>query len=481
MALRTGDQYREGQAKIKHNVYINGKKVEDLDANPNTKTVLDATAKVFDLGMDPQYDEIMNGVSPLIGQKVSRNVHPSRSTRDLEMRAEMGLLTSQKLGTCNYRCVGCDAIHGTASVTYDMDQKLGTEYHKKFTEWLEYIQKNDLAVSGGVMDVKGSRDLRPGEDDPDHYVRVAEKRADGIVLRGAKLHQSGAIGADETLVIPGVAPRKGEEPYAVACAVKNSQEGITYISQYNALSAEREFIGDNSKLGNPLYGQRETCMIVFDNVFGPWEWVFVCGETDYAQMLLLRFAKQHRMTCGGSCKAGFMDLIIGATQTLIEYLGLDRAPMIRQQITEMIKVREISYGCTVAAAYKGEEEPKGSGFYLPNDALGNAAKLNTCEGFWEVMKWAGDIAGGFVVTMPSEKDLENPVTKPLIEKYLKTRGSAQDRMRMTRFLQNWIAGLHGVGTWHGAGPRQNQMMMLYRDTDLEKKKQMAKELAGLKG
>jgi 4-hydroxybutyryl-CoA dehydratase/vinylacetyl-CoA-Delta-isomerase len=481
MTLRTGDQYREGQAKIKHHIYINGKKVEDLDANPNTRTVLDATAKVFDLGMDPQYDGIMNVVSPLIGQKVSRNVHPSRSTRDLEMRAEMGLLTSQKLGTCNYRCVGCDAIHGTASVTYDMDQKLGTEYHKRFTEWLKYIQKNDLAVSGGVMDVKGSRDLRPGEDDPDHYVRVAEKRADGIVLRGAKLHQSGAIGADETLVIPGVAPRKGEEPYAVACAVKNSQEGITYISQYNALSAEREFIGDNSKLGNPLYGQRETCMIVFDNVFVPWERVFVCGETDYAHMLLLRFAKQHRMTCGGSCKAGFMDLIIGATQTLIEYLGLDRAPMIRQQITEMIKVREISYGCTIAAAYKGEEEPKGSGFYLPNDALGNAAKLNTCDGFWEVMKWAGDIAGGFVVTMPSEKDLENPVTKPLIEKYLKTRGSAQDRMRMTRFLQNWIAGLHGVGTWHGAGPRQNQMMMLYRDTDLEKKKQMAKELAGLKG
>ena len=137
MALRTGDQYREGQAKIKHNVYINGKKVEDLDANPNTKTVLDATAKVFDLGMDPQYDEIMNVVSPLIGQKVSRNVHPSRSTRDLEMRAEMGLLTSQKLGTCNYRCVGCDAIHGTASVTYDMDQKLGTEYHKRFTAWLK--------------------------------------------------------------------------------------------------------------------------------------------------------------------------------------------------------------------------------------------------------------------------------------------------------------------------------------------------------
>ena len=480
MTLRTGEQYKEGQAKIKHNLYINGNKAENLEDNPNTKTVLDANVKVFDLGLEPQYDETMNTMSPLIGEKVSRNVHPSHSAKDLEMRAEMAVLTSQKLGTCNYRCPGCDAMHATASATYEMDQKLDTEYHKRFIEWLKYIQKNDLAVSGGVMDVKGPRDLRPGKGDPDHYLRIAEKRPDGIVLRGARMHQSGAYAADETLLVPGVAPRPGEEPYAVACVVKNSQEGITYIAQYNAMSAEREFMGDNSKLGNPIYGQRETCMIVFDNVFVPWERVFMCGETEYAHEILLRFAKQHRMACGGSCKAGFMDLIIGATQILIEYLGLDRAPMIRQEITEMIRVREISYGLAIAAAYRGEEEPKGSGFYLPNDAFGNAAKLNTCDGFWEVMKWAGDIAGGFAVTMPSEKELENPVTKPLVEKYLKTHASAKDRMRMTRFLQNWIAGLHGVGTWHGAGPRQNQMIMLYRDTDLEKKKQMAKVLAGLK-
>lgn len=479
MALRTGEQYKEGQAKIKHNVYINAQKVENLEDNPNSKTVLDATAKVFDLGTEPQYDEIMNVISPLIGEKVSRNVHPSCSPKDLEMRAEMGLLGSQKLGTCNYRCVGCDTIHGTASVTYEMDQKLRTDYHRRFIEWLKHIQKSDLAVSGGVMDVKGPRDLRPGEGDPDHYVRVVEKRPDGIVVRGAKVHQSGAIGADETLVIPGIATRKGEEPYAVAFAVKNSQEGLTYISQYNALSAEREFMADNSKLGNPLYGQRETCLLVFDNVFVPWQRVFLCGETEYAHMLLLRFAKQHRMTCGGSCKAGFMDLIIGATQILTDYLGLDKMPVIRQQITEMVKVREISYGCTIAAAYKGEEEPKGSGYYLPNDALGNAAKLNTCDGFWEVMKWAGDIAGGFAVTMPSEKELENAVTGPLVEKYLKTRASAKDRMRLTKFLQNWVAGLHGVGTWHGAGPRQNQMIALYRGTNFEKKKHLAKKLAGI--
>lgn len=479
MALRTGDQYREGQAKIKHNVYIDGRKVENLEDNLNTKTVVDAIAKVFDLGQEDRYDEIMNVVSPFSGEKISRNVYPSRSTRDLEMRAEMGLLTSQKLGTCNYRCSGLDAMHAIASVTYEMDRDMETGYHQRFVDWLKYVQESDLAVSGALMDVKGARDMRPSQGDPDRYVRVVEKRPDGIVLRGAKTHQSGAIGVDETLIMPGVTPREGEEAYAVACVVNNSQEGITYISQYNALSAEREFMKDNSKLGNPLYGQRETCTIVLDNVFVPCDRVFLCGELEYAHKCLLRFAKQHRMTCGGSCKVGFMDLIIGATQTLAEYLGLDGSPIIRQQMIEMAKVREVSYGCTIAAAYRGEEQPAGSGYYLPNEVFGNAAKLNTGDGFWEVMKWAGDIAGGFTVTMPSERELDNPVSGPLLQKYLKTHGSVEDRMRMTKFLQNWVAGLHGVGTWHGAGPRQNQMIALWRDIDLEKKKQMARELAGM--
>ncbi|MFO7599902.1 MAG: 4-hydroxyphenylacetate 3-hydroxylase C-terminal domain-containing protein, partial [Candidatus Desulfacyla sp.] len=230
-------------------------------------------------------------------------------------------------------------------------------------------------------------------------------------------------------------------------------------------------------IGNPLYGQRETCLIVFDHVFVPWERVFMCGEIEYTQSFITRFAKTHRMNCGGACKVGFMDLIIGASQLMAEYNGLAKVSHIAQKITRMLQLNDTSLACATAAAYMGQEEPVGSGVYMPDEAMSNIAKLNTNDGFWEVMALAGDITGGVSVTMPSEKELENPETRDYVAKYLAAAAPAHRRMRIIRFLQNWVAGLHGVGTYQGSGPSQNQMMVLYRIADLESKKRMAEDLA----
>jgi len=299
-------------------------------------------------------------------------------------------------------------------------------------------------------------------------------------VRGAKQHQSGAYAADETLILPGLACTKGEEDYAVAFAVPNGKPGITFISQYTPFSAERELAEDVAQLGNPIFGQRETSLMVFDDVFVPWERVFLCGEVDYTRDLIARFAKVHRMNCGGACKVGFADLIIGASRLMADYNGIAAAPHVMEKLTQMVAIRETSHACAIAAALKGREEPEGSGIWLPDDVYGNAAKLNTGHGFWELMKLAGDIAGGLAVTTPHEKDLENPETRGYVEKYLKAAVPAAQRLRLAKFLQNWVAGLHGVGTWHGAGPSQAQMLTLYRLTDFEAKSKMAKELAGLK-
>lgn len=116
---------------------------------------------------------------------------------------------------------------------------------------------------------------------------------------------------------------------------------------------------------------------------------------------------------------------------------------------------------------------------MPDDLFGNVAKLTTAHGFWEIMALAGDIAGGLVVTMPSFKELQNPATKNYVQKYLQGSVPAEKRMRIIKVLQNWTAGLHGPGTWHGAGSPQAQMISLYRAADLEEKKKIAKKIAGI--
>ena len=479
MGLMKPEEYKLSVQKMKVNAYLNGKKVENLLENRVTRSVVEATAKLYELALEPQHEGIVVARSHLTGERISRNLHVNRSTEDLEKRADMALLTSQTLGTCNYRCVGCDALNALASVMHEVDRGQGTEYRQRFHTYLQGVQKKDLAVSGAVTDAKGNRAKRILEGDPDMYVHVIQRKPDGIVVRGAKLHQSGAFAAHETVVIPGGALRKGEEDYAVAFAVPNSTPGITYILQYNPLSAEREQAEDIYHLGNPQFGQRETCLMVFDDVFIPNERVFLCGEAEFAGPLIQRFAKTHRMNCGGACKVGFADIIIGATQLAAEYAGTEKAPHIREAITHMVRISEASHACAIAAAVKGKEEPPGSGVYMPDDLFGNVAKISTAHGFWQIMALAGDVAGGLVVTLPSSQELKNPATKRYVEKYLKAAVPAEKRMRITKVLQNWTAGLHGPGTWHGAGSTQAQLISLQRAADLEGKKRIAKKIAGI--
>jgi 4-hydroxybutyryl-CoA dehydratase/vinylacetyl-CoA-Delta-isomerase len=478
MAIKTAEEYRERVSKLKPRLFMGGKKVENLTDHPITKGVIDATARVYELTTDPQHADIMTAESHLTGETISRALHIHQSRDDLQRRLDMARLSSQKLGTCNYRCPGNEMLPSLAATTWEMDRDGGTDYHQRFNEYLKFAQKDDLVVSGSVTDPKMDRSKRPLDQDPDAYVHVVEKRSDGVIVNGAKQHATGAYAADETLVLPGISCRKGEEDYALAFVIPNGTDGVTYIGQYNAYSVERECEDEIRTLGNPLYGQRETCLIVFDHVFVPWERVFMCGEVAYTQTFITRFAKTHRMNCGGACKVGFMDLIIGATQLAAEYNGLANASHIAQKVTRMLQLNDTSLACAIAAAYLGKEEPAGSGVYMPDEVMSNIAKLNTNDGFWETMALAGDITGGISVTMPSEKELTNPETRDYVAKYLKAAAPADKRMRIMKFLQHWVAGLHGVGTYQGSGPSQNQIMVLYRIADLESKKKMAEELAG---
>lgn len=477
MAIITAKEYRERVERLRPRLFFGGRRVDRLMDHPVTRGVIEATARVYELTTDPAYAGIMTATSHLTGEPISRALHIHQSREDLFKRLEMARLSSQKLGTCNYRCPGNEMLPSLAATTWEIDRDRGTDYHQRFNAYLRYAQENDLVVSGSVTDPKGDRAKRPLQQDPDMYVHVVEKRSDGIVVNGAKQHATGAYAADETLVLPGISTRKGEEAYALAFVVKNGTEGITYIGQYNPFSVEREHETDIRTLGNPLYGQRETCLIVFDHVFVPWERVFMCGEVEYTQRFITRFAKTHRMNCGGACKVGFMDLIIGATVLMAEYNGIDKASHVIQKITRMLQLNDTSLACATAAAYFGKEEPEGSGVFMPDETMGNIAKLNTNDGFWEVMALAGDIAGGIPATMPSEKELSNPETREYVAKYLKAAAPAGERMRMARFLQNWVAGLHGVGTHQGSGPSQSQMVSIFRVADLESKKRMALDLA----
>ncbi len=364
-----------------------------------------------------------------------------------------------------------------------MDRELGTQYHPRFLEYLKLVQSKDLSVAGALTEPRGSRQKK-ALDWPDPYLslKVVEKNQDGIVVRGAKINISGAYASHELVVLPQSSHSAEEADYAVAFATPTDAEGITYICQYSPYSAERELADDVYELGNPVFGQRETSMIVFDNVFVPWERVFHCGETKYSGRFVARFARTHRMTCGGTCKVGFMNQIIGACKLIQEYKGLEKAAHINDQLGEMVVLRETGRACGMAAARLGREDPPGSGVFLPDELMGNVAKLNICNSFWRTMALAGDIGGGLIVTMPSLKELQNPETRPYVEEFLSFGADepTENIMKVHKLLQHWTAGQHGVGTWHGAGPVMAQKIMIQRVADFEREKELVRNTLKLK-
>lgn len=483
MALKTPEEFEESVRQLKPRVFMNGKQVENIFDNPNTRTVFESNRASYSWALDDRYSKIMSCFSPLIQERVNRYTHVSGSVEDLVSKAQAGTFTAETLGTCIYRCAGYDAFHALASTTWEMDRDLGTTYNARFLDYLKFVQKNDLAVAGALTEPRGHR-MKRAVDWPDPYLslKVVDRNSKGIIVRGAKINISGAYACHELVVLPQGARTPEESDYAIAFATPTDSEGITYVCQYSPYSAERDQADDPYELGNPVFGQRETAMVIFDDVFVPWDRVFHCGETNYSLNIVSRFAKTHRMTCGGTCKVGFMNQIIGACKLIQEYKGLDDVPHINDQLTEMVVLRETGRACGLAAARLGAEEPVGSGVYLPDELMGNVSKLNICDSFWRVMALAGDIGGGLVVTMPSLKELKNPEVSNFVEEFYSFGSDepTENIMKVHKLLQNWTAGQHGVGTWHGAGPVMAQKIMIQRTVNFDHEKELVKETLKLK-
>ena len=484
MALKPPEAYQQRAEEMRPRVFMNGRRVERITQHPVTRTVVEANRASYEWALDAggEGGRLFTRPSHLTGERCNLYNTINRSTEDLLQRAGAGLYAAEHLGTCIYRCVGCDAVNALAATTFEMDRDLGTAYYGRLMEFLRLVQEGDHTVAGAMTEPRGRRDQKPEQwTDPDLSLHVVGRDDRGIVVNGAKINISGAYATDWTIVLPSGARRPGEEAYAVSFAVPNGEKGMTYICQYTAYSAERESAESVWELGNPRFGQRETSMVIFDNVFVPWDRVFLCGETAYAGKVVTRFAQVHRMVCGGSCKVGFGKVMIGAARLIQEYKGLAKAPHVNDQMTEMVTLLETVRACSKVAAIEGKEVVPGSGVYMPDDLLGNVAKLNIGEAFWRMMALAGDIGGGLIVTMPGLKDLKNPETRAYVEKYFRfgSETPAEDILKITKLLQNWTAGLHGVGTWHGAGPVQAQKIMVQRLADYEEMKRLAREMAGI--
>jgi 4-hydroxybutyryl-CoA dehydratase / vinylacetyl-CoA-Delta-isomerase len=486
--MRTKEQYFAGLNKLTRNLYFKGEKIgrDHEDLLPS----MDVLGTTFDAARNPETEDLCTAVSHLSGEKINRFCHVHQSTDDLHKKQDMTRSLCQKTGYCIGRCMGVDALNAINSVSYEADRgnKGQTEYHKNFLKWLEYFQKNDLVGSCAQTDAKGERMKRPSKQiDPDAYLRVVEKRSDGIVVRGCKVHITFAAIADEILVLPTRALTPEEGDYAVAFAIPGDHEGVKQVVHPHNFRKRQHMERGFNWGGVDSY-------VIFDDVFIPWDRVFLCGEHQHGGICALLFALFHRHSYSG-CKPAVGDILLGLASLAAEVNGIEKADHVREHLAQLITISELGYAAGYTASSMGKPEifipgmgvhPYGPGAYIPNSMYANVGRCLTGDAVYHEQEILCKLAGGMPATFPFEQDLVNDELKPLLEKYIKRNPDipVEDQIKFWLFFTDFACSAAGAvfnyAGVHGGGSPIMEQIAITSQFDMKLRKNLVKRLAGMK-
>jgi aromatic ring hydroxylase len=485
--MRTKEQYIERLKGMKHNLYFNGETIgRDHEVVLPSLNVMGAT---FDAAQEPEMVDLCTATSHLTGEKINRFCHVHQSTDDLHKKQDMTRKLCQGVGFCIQRCMGVDALNAVNAVSFEADKvKPGeTNYHQNFLKWLERFQKEDLVATCAQTDVKGERMKRPIEqNDPDSYVHVVERREDGIVVRGCKVHITQAATADEIIVVPTRALGPDESDYAVAFAVPGDHEGVKQVIHVHNPRERKEY-----KRGfDPGYIDS---YVIFDDVFVPWDRVFLCGETQHGGICALLFALFHRHSYSG-CKPAVGDILMGMASLAAEVNGIEKTSHVREKLSELITIAELGYAAGFTASAKGQptvfmpgmgQVPYGPGGFIPDSIYANVGRCLSGESVYHEQEILCDIAGGMPATFPYEEELLNEEIKPFMEKYLKRNPDipVEDQIKFWMFLSEITCSSYGgslaMGGFHGGGSPIMEQIAITSQYDMNKRKKIVRNLAGM--
>jgi 4-hydroxybutyryl-CoA dehydratase / vinylacetyl-CoA-Delta-isomerase len=459
--LMSAADYRDSLRRYAPRVFVNGARVESVADEPLLAPGIAGVGVTYDFARRPEHAALMTARQGTSGKTVNRMLHIDETSTDLLYKLEAVRLVCRESG-CAQRYLSHDALNGLFQATKRADAARGTDYHDRLLAYLHRVQDEDLTLGIAMTDAKGDRSKRPGQQaNPDTYVHIAERRPDGIVIRGTKAIVTGAPYMHEFLVMPCRTHTPEDADFAVACAVPVDAEGVTIVAK----PAGRP--GEAAAKFSAKYGQ-SVGVVMFEDVFVPHGRVFLAGETEEAGFLTTSYATHHRHSCIGA-RAGFGDLLIGAGALMIDANGLDpeRHGHIRDAMVELIKIVEGFFACGVAASVYGMKDPAGS--IMPDAVFANVGKLLLATQIYDMHRLAHYVSGGLVVALPGPEEDHNPETAASLAAVLAGRPDipAAQRLEVARFVEDLTAshqgGWYSVISLHGGGSPEAMKREIWRN------------------
>ena len=468
MGLKTPQQYieslRDGRV-----TYWDGERIDDITTHPKFSVPIQLVASDYDYG---GADGALRRYTAEDGSEAHRIYQVPRSEEDLVTRVE--LLRRTSIGTA------VSGVYMALMSVKDEVAEVNPAYAANIERMYQYCRDNDLRAAEVITDPKGDRKRRAHEqDDPDLYVRIVDRRDDGIVVRGAKLHITAASLVHELVVMPTKGMRQDETDYAVSFSIPVNAPGVSIINRSFASGELNAFDYPASAHHSMPEG-----FVVFDDVFVPWERVFLAGEVQLASKLAQSLGLWERT--GGVIEAVIKsEMFVGLAQLVTEMQGKDRDPVAQNTIAELITYAEmlrmsLDYACR-------HYESSKTGMVFPNVLAINAAKYYYASNYHQTVRHLHDLGGGLVLTLPLESDLRNPESGKYIRKYLHTKPDVdiETRMRVYNLIRDLTADAYGgwnfVVALQAGGGLPAQRLMMNRTYNLEQAKARALAAAGAVG
>lgn len=477
MALRSPEEYVQS-LRDDRIVYFGGKLVPDVTEHPVISRAIRHASVDFELAEDPQIRPlaVVDASDPF-----SRYFLEPTSTADLADRARL-------IETATSRChtlvplikeIGTDALFALRRIGRALDASLGTnERSSRIGAFFDHCRDGDLAMSVAQTDVKGDRSRGPSaQTNPDSYLRIVERRPDGIVVRGAKVHTSCTPNTNELIVLPTRAMGPDDSDWAVSFAVPVATPGLRLVaSPYGAHAGDA--------FDSPISAHRlmmETTTI-FDDVFVPNERIFLDGQHEFAGPLALAFVDYHRFTAI-AYKLPLVDALVGSAALMADMNGIAKAAHVRDKLTSLISYAETLRALVETSAARGT--PDDAGIFVPDPLIVNIAKSHFAHGYHHALQQVQDLSGGLLVTAPGGADFDDPDIGPMLDSLLGGRDGVggRERIRTLNMVSDLttreFGGYHAVLAIHAEGSLEAEKMMIARSYDPSRVISYARRLAGI--
>ncbi len=456
--MRTGAEYKKSLDDGRK-TYFEGEVIDDLPGHPLLGQTVDITAEAYDHFYDPAPD----ATSPLLS--VPRSADDLRELIPLLHHAGMmAHVTSTSIQTLKTAAGRMDGVK--------------PDYIERMEQYIETAQRDDVRITQCITDAKGNRAKHPADqDDLDSYTRVVSRERDGVVIRGAKLHITGASFGHDLLTIPTKAMKPGEEDWSIGCVVPVNAPGVKIIN--TTYAPRHEDLRSFPVSGKYHYPEG---FVIFDDVFVPHERIFLDGETSFAAVFAHSLGLWERLG-GLSAFVEECDQLVGFAQLVAEANGTAGISHVKEKISEMIIHATLIRSTLEAAIMNCSIGPDGAAF--PNELYVNAGKFHAAANYNVMVRHLHDISGGAVLTAPAPADFENEEVGHLARKYMSTGNDVDGEYRATLMhaIRDLTADAYGgwkfVTNLQAGGGLYAQRIVTRRHYDLDGAKRKALNVAGL--